>query len=498
MITFILICVTLAIIYFYIFEWKYKYWQRYGIPFVKPKFPFGTMKIGGEKHLGYHLLDDYLKLKNKGPIFGWYRLLEPVIVVSDPKLAKDILIKDFKSFHSRGLYENRRDEPMISHLFILSGQQWKQMRDKLTPVFTSGKMKYMMPTILNVAQELVNAMSDEMKIDSCLDMKEWMARFTTDVIGTCAFGIECNSLRNPDAKFREMGRRVLDFGLNFKRVIFGQNFPKFAKLIRMKVLSSNIREFFFGVIKETLEYRDQNKVKRNDFIDLLLQMWNKNKTNDEKDWDMDGLSTWEIAAQAFVFFLAGFESSSNALSYTLLEFAKNMDIQNKARDHVREIIKKNGDKITYEMLQELDYLDQCLLENLRKSPLGPFVFRVANENYPVPNTNYTIYKGQSVFIPLLGYQLDPEYYPNPDEYKPERFETKESRNSQVFMPFGDGQRICIGERFAKMEIKLALTLLLMNFEFSLSEKTVYPPVLNTNVPIMAIKEGLYLNVKKLK
>lgn len=100
-------------------------------------------------------------------------------------------------------------------------------------------------------------------------------------------------------------------------------------------------------------------------------------------------------------------------------------------------------------------------------------------------------------IPIYAFQFDPEYFPNPEKYDPDRFATKESQTAEMFMPFGDGQRICIGERFAKMETKLALVILLQNFEFEFSEKTKFPPELNTKIPLMSLKEGIHLKLKKI-
>lgn len=358
MLTLVLIFVTLTILYFYIYEWKFKYWERHGIPSAQPHFPFGTMVLRGKKHLAQLMLKEYQMFKSKGPIYGGYRLLEPVLFITDPALVKNILIKDFNSFHSRGLYENRRDDPMVSHLFILSGQRWKRIREKVTPVFTSGKIRSMTPTILKIAERLVDVISNEIKINSELDMKEWLARFTTDVIGSCAFGLECNSIDDPNAEFRTMGRSFLD-NFNFLKIFFAQNFPRFSRAIHLTILPKNISNFFFNTVEQNLEHRHTHNIKRNDFIDLMLNLYNKEKTNDEKDWDLEGLSKYEIAAQCFVFFFAGFEASSNTISYTLLEFARNPEIQNKARQHIRDVLQKHK-TISYEMLQDLTYIDQCI------------------------------------------------------------------------------------------------------------------------------------------
>lgn len=116
----------------------------------------------------------------------------------DTQLAKNILIKDFSNFADRGQFHNGRDDPLTQHLFNLDGKKWKDMRQRLTPTFTSGKMKFMFPTVIKVSEEFVKVITEQVPAaqnGAVLEIKELMARFTTDVIGTCAFGIECNTLR---------------------------------------------------------------------------------------------------------------------------------------------------------------------------------------------------------------------------------------------------------------------------------------------------------------
>lgn len=104
-----------------------------------------------------------------------------------------------------------------------------------------------------------------------------------------------------------------------------------------------------NVVRETIEYREKNKISRNDFLQLLLQM------------KKEGVLTFEqIAAQCFVFFLGGFETTSSTMSWTLYELAMNEEIQKKARKEVVEVMEKYGGKLNYESVQELKYLRQII------------------------------------------------------------------------------------------------------------------------------------------
>ncbi len=99
--------------------------------------------------------------------------------------------------------------------------------------------------------------------------------------------------------------------------------------------------------------------------------------------------------------------------------------------------------------------------------------RKAKEDYQIAETNTIIEKGKIVFIPIHAIHHDPEYYPNPDKFDPDRFncDEKKKRDAIAWLPFGDGPRNCIGIRFGMMQTRIGLVMLLNNFEFSIKSKT---------------------------
>jgi cytochrome P450 family 6 len=123
------------------------------------------------------------------------------------------------------------------------------------------------------------------------------------------------------------------------------------------------------MVKDTVEYRESNSMKRNDFIQLLIEMKNKgtvdmnkqmNGTLKAHNGNDTGLTMNEIAAQAFVFFAAGFETSSTTMSFCLYELAMNRDIQERVQKEIDVALRKHEDKITYEAIQEMEYLDNVI------------------------------------------------------------------------------------------------------------------------------------------
>lgn len=353
---------TLAVSFYVYFRHKFSYWERRGVPFVQPIIPFGNLSgVGKVGHSSQIFRSFYQQLKGKCSVGGLYFFSQPVLMLLDLDCVKTVLIKDFQNFPERGVFYNEKDDPLSAHMFALDGPAWKRLRSKLTPTFTSGKMKFMFTTVVEVADRFEHCLTEQLAgaNDSVLEMKELLARFTTDVIGTCAFGIECNSLSDPNAQFRLMGKKVFGEPRNsgFKSFMI-LSFQQLAHKLHVKVQHDDVSEFFLGIVKETVAYRERSGVKRNDFMDLLIDL----KNEEPKDGGA-ALSMEEIAAQAFVFFLAGFETSSTTMSYALYELSQNMDIQRRAREEIKTVLARHDGQLTYEAMLEMHYIEQILNGN---------------------------------------------------------------------------------------------------------------------------------------
>jgi len=178
--------------------------------------------------------------------------------------------------------------------------------------------------------------------DGNVEIKDLCARFTTDVIGSCAFGLECHSLQDPNAEFRQKGRDIFTKRRHSQIVeAFLFTNAKLAKLLRMKVLTNDTTDFFLSAVKNTVDYRLKNGIKRNDFIDQLIEIRAEDQKAAKKGKGIDlskGLTLEQMAAQAFVFFVAGFETSSSTMSYCLYELALQPEIQIRVRDEIESVL----------------------------------------------------------------------------------------------------------------------------------------------------------------
>lgn len=357
------ISVILCYGYFYIRR-KYSYWQRNKIPFIKPSFPYGNLKLSNkEEHISDKLTAFYDQRKTDVSIVGLYFFLTPVAFATDLNLVRNILIKDFQYFQNRATIYDKKTTPLSANLFNLEYDEWKPLRKKITPTFTSFKMKFMYPTIESVANKLIDGINTAIQTESDINITEWSARYSTDVIGNCAFGVDCNCLEDPNAIFREMGKRIFNKPKMsiIQRLMFMplRNLMKpILESIGINLHHEDVTDFFTNVVKDTVDFREKNNIHRNDFMDLLIAM--KNSTD-----EAECITVNEIASHAFLFFLAGFETTSTVLVYCLYELALGDQkyIQNLAREEITTVLKKYDGNLCYEAIGEMTYIGQIVAGN---------------------------------------------------------------------------------------------------------------------------------------
>lgn len=366
MLIFIYLLIALSALIAYFFYRNATYWRNRGIP-QEPPHPFFGNMVGfrSNRVVRNIVVEYYNKFRKSGyPFVGFNFLHKRTAFITDVKLAKNILIKDFSNFADRGQFHNERDDPLTAHLFNLDGKRWKELRQKLSPTFTSGKMKFMFPTVISVSEEFVKVMFEQVQAKpggTVLEVKDLLARFTTDVIGTCAFGIDCNTLRTPVSNFRKMGNKVFtDFRHGIVLTTFQFSFPALARKLRMRMLPDDVHDFFMGIVEETIAYREREKIKRNDFMQMLIELKEKGSITLESGEVMKGMDIDELAAQVFVFYLAGFETSSSTMTFALYELAKHTDIQDRLREDIGSVLQDHDGKLTYESIKAMRYLDQII------------------------------------------------------------------------------------------------------------------------------------------
>ncbi|XP_050485248.1 cytochrome P450 6k1-like isoform X5 [Bombus huntii] len=481
---------------------KFNYWTKRGVKELPPTpFVGNFMDCLLSRKSASEFVRDLYNYGEGLPFLGFYIFDKPYLLVRDPELVKHVLVKDFDYFADRhAAADEKNDRLGYANVFMMKNPGWKSLRTKLTPFFTSGKLKKMFELMLVVADDLVKHL-DSLHLEGegkVIEFKDISANFTTDMIGSTAFGLRVGSLENPKAPFREYGRKIFDYdfhrSMEFLSIFF---FPGLVKYLKPKFFGKAATNFLRSVFWDVIEQRVDSKQKRNDLIDLLIEMREKYKDDESlKDYKFEGD---DLVSQAAIFFTGGFETSSSTMSFTLYELALNPDVQETLRAEIDDALTKTDGKITYDMIMTLPYLDMVISETLRKYPPLAFLDRVTLADYKMPNSDLVLEKGTPIFLSMMGSHYDPRYFPNPEKYDPLRFseEAKRSRPNCVYFPFGEGPHICIGLRLGLMQSKLGVVQVLKNYEVSPCEKTKTPVVLDPKALTTTSLGGLYLNIRKI-
>lgn len=269
--------VVLLIWFFFYCRGHFEYWKRKGIAHYGPSMILTALfdQIRGRVDIGTIFSRWYSHHKGKGlRFFGSWNLLQPTLVVIDLDLCKHILSKDFNHFVSRemGLLTH---EYISKHLFALEGQEWKDMRTMLTPTFTSGKMKRMFVLMKKCVEQLQEHVEEAVLREGEFDVKDLCSRHTSDIIASCAFGLDLNCIRDGESEFTRVGKLLIYPSSLLAAIcnyLFLKYFPNLARVLDVRSVDPQYTDMFTKLVKDTVEFRTKNDVNRNDFIDLMMRV----------------------------------------------------------------------------------------------------------------------------------------------------------------------------------------------------------------------------------
>nr|UZE89903.1 cytochrome P450 CYP9GK5 [Chrysoperla zastrowi sillemi]UZE89906.1 cytochrome P450 CYP9GK5 [Chrysoperla zastrowi sillemi] len=516
-----LFIILIAIIYFYFIR-PLNYWKNLDVPFI-PGYPIvGNFIWTSLKKQSF--TDELNSLYNAFPnekCVGMFSFgTAPALLIRDPELLKQITIKDFNYFtdHTKSFFKDGFDTLIDRNLFTLSGNEWRDMRATLSPAFTGSKMRGLFNMMNDCSEQFVSYYSNKVKNakDSHLEveLKKSFTRFTNDIIASAVFGVKCDSLNNEQNEFYLMGCKAAYFAT--WRILLSNFCPWILKFLNLGgVIPEECCKYFKNLVYETKAVRERENIIRPDILHLLIQAQKgalkddsveENKgfvgTESKTVGNIKKLDDDDIAAQAFLFFLGGFETTSILMCFTIFELALNPDIQERLLNEIQNTLSESNGEFSYDVVHKMKYLDMIVTETLRKWPPAPITDRVTTKNYKIQvgKKLITLEPGFPITVPIIGFHRDPQYYPNPEKFDPERFNDENKKNIKplTFCPFGAGPRLCIGARFAVMNAKIIIFHMIKNFEVILVKNSTVPPVLSSKSGNTILENGFHVGLKLRK
>ncbi|XP_044008031.1 cytochrome P450 6j1-like [Aphidius gifuensis] len=473
------------------------YWKSRGIPEANGAIPiFGNMKdiVFMKKNIGDFIEKIYKENKNNSMV-GIYEFQKPVIIVNNIELIKTVLQSSFNNFSEHQNLDPKVDPLLVNDPFFLNHQEWKDTRSIFTNAYSIKKLKDLLPLVNDVSKKFIDYMNKKIKSsnDNSIDIevKQLFSKYTAATSASTILGIDAQTFvdkDSPNSLRSMMDAMFVPRSFEFRQLI-GFYFPKLGSLINVGFVPDWINKSFQNIVDDILS-QDDKTLKNNILYLIKNQLEEKNKFNDIT-----------IAGIAFGFFVEVYESSSMTLSIMSYYLAKNKAIQEKARKEINDIFKKHGE-LTYDALNDMTYIEQIIKESLRCiSPVGRLL-KICSEPITLKGPDgltCKLNKGDEVIIPVFGLHKDPQYWDNPDEFIPERFDQKnydKERNRYAFLPFGEGPRMCPGMKFGIMQIKVVIATILMNYVMEPSKKMKEPFELDPRSFLTTIKNGYWIKMQR--
>ncbi|KAI0218407.1 Cytochrome P450 3A24 [Lamellibrachia satsuma] len=454
-------------------------------------------------------------IEKYGKRVGMFVGSTPMLMTTDPDMVRSIMVKDFAHFHNRPDLVSD-SETFSQTLIALRDGQWKHVRVQLSPAFSSAKLKQMTSDMNACAALLIKNLLGEVDNKAGISIVTFMGAFAMDVIARTVFGLQVNSQLEPESPFVLHAKQAFGSLKRFNPSFFlGIVFPFLRPAfhwLNLSTVDRSSEEFFTKVIEQAMQTRKEGN---NDRVDFLQQMLKCNKEAEAaeaaaqvdkkrleassvedvpKKEHKKGLTHTQILANSMLFFIAAYDTTSTTLMYLLYNLALNPDCQQRVADEVNEVM-GDEDEVRYEMMREMTYLDKCLQETLRMYPPAISVSREAYIDVVV--NGVVIRKDTMVHIPVYVLHHDPQVYPQPDKFDPERFspEAKAARNPFCYLPFGVGPHSCIGMHLAQQEIKIVMAAVLQRFRFVPCPQTQFLPTFKSSM-ILTPEKDIMLAVEK--
>nr|CAD7569189.1 unnamed protein product [Timema californicum] len=449
-----------------IFTRHYNYWMKIGAPHILPTV-FRTNIIPLLRYGMPGRLKQLYREHEGLDFVGVFLYDRPILLMRDPGLVRTVLVDDSDVFAGRSVdLEESRDLKAL-----LVPETWWSTREVLNSTFSPDGLEMAFLRLRRCGHDIIErlhglAASGEFLQGEVFEVRDLTIRHTIDVLSSCAFGIQAESFQEPEGPLARLLRRYLE----------PNTWESFK--IKIRSFSPSLCHLFWSDPLETLKTH----------IRLIITDQKSGRRPSEciLSYNVSSGGDWkELLPSALVFLSAGFKTSSGVISLAIYELSRQPQLQARLRNDIRAALSRNGGELTYEVLQRIKYLDMLVSETLRKYPLVPCLERRSVRDYVIPGSDVTLKKGCSIVISLLGIHHDPQYYPEPGVFNPERFGDS-LRVQSAFLPFGDGPRKCLGKSFGTLVVKSALAHLFQKYEFR--------PCQEHKIPLTATRENIYLTV----
>ncbi|KAJ1284424.1 hypothetical protein BS78_03G203200 [Paspalum vaginatum] len=417
----------------------------------------------------------------------------PRVIVNDPKLVREILANKFGHFQKRkhGGVVGRLARGLVSH----EGQKWAAHRKIISPAFHLEKLKKMLPAFAACSNDLIARWEGYVEADGGGGAKEvdvWpeFQNLTGDVISRSAFG----------SSFSE-GRRIFQLQSeqveNIVKMVHTLYLPGFRFLPtelnrKIKANAREVEALLRGIVGKRERAMKEGRANNDDLLGVLME---SNAAETKQAGSSRSIMTMDdIIGELKLFYFAGMDTTAVLLTWTMVALSMHSEWQHRAREEVLRVFGRNQPDL--DGIHQLKTVTMVLYEVLRLYPPAVQLDRQTYKEMELGGVTYP--PGVILSLPIVFIHHDKDLWgEDADEFRPERFAdgiSKASKESPAFFPFGWGPRICVGQNFALVEAKMALSSILQHFSFGLSPSYTHAPF---PVSTLQPEHGAQIMLKKL-
>ncbi|RYZ40518.1 MAG: cytochrome P450 [Myxococcaceae bacterium] len=412
-----------------------------------PPGPRGIWPVGSWFEEQADSIGMFLRYFNRyGDIVRFRLGSTPIYLVNHPRYVKHVLA-DNAANYPRDAGERRG----TGGLFTLSGETWKRHRRLMSPGFQRPRMEALVPLMVRSTQRTFDHWWEErVRTGQPVNLTEALSRVTVSHMAQAVYSEDASE------EVFAATRQVLDFNNDRRPPLSALFFQILSFLDRRKPR----RQAAMGVLKalglQQVARRREAGAGGQDMLSAMME------ARDEKGV---GLSEEELGAEFFTLFFAGHEATTSALVWTWVEMARHPEVEEQVRGEVARVL---GDRPpTVEDLPKLGYLTQVFQEAMRLHPPAPVLGRTALASDRM--SDFDVPAGTGVVAVPYVLHRHPEFWEEPERFWPERFsrEKEQSIPRFLYVPFGVGQRMCMGNNLALMEATLSLAMMVQRYRVSL-------------------------------
>jgi cytochrome P450 len=372
---------------------------------------------------------------------------EHLFVASDPAVIKDVLVTHNQNFHkSRGLERTRR---LLGQGLLTSEDEFHlRQRRLIQPAFHRERIAVYARTMVAFADLVRDGWTD----GATLDVAREMSRLTLLIVGKTLFDADV------DSRSRDISEAITGLMESFWMLMqpFGETLERLPipHLRRGRRARARLDEIIYGIIRE----RRASGVDRGDLLSMLLL------AQDDEDKGR-GMTDRQVRDEAMTIFLAGHETTANALTWTWYLLSQAPDVERRVHEEVDTVL--SGRLPTLADVDRLPYVMRVITESMRLYPPAWLVGRRAVHEYTIGD--YHVPPRSIIVMSQWIVHRDARHYPDPGRFDPDRWtpEFKSRLPRFAYFPFGGGPRQCIGESFAWMELALVVATIAQQWRFEL-------------------------------